>query len=76
MKQKGLNQRFVKHINFGYNGPKSKAINKMKRALDEFVIEGVKTTIPFHRQLMDNPDYVSGNYTTKFMEDFIMKPEA
>jgi len=52
---------------------REEAINKMKRALDEFVIEGVKTTIPFHRQLMDHPDYVSGNYTTKFMEDFEMK---
>ena len=49
------------------------AINKMKRALDEFVIEGVQTTIPFHRQLMDHPDYIAGNYTTKFMEDFSMK---
>ena len=39
----------------------------------EFVIEGIKTTIPFHRQLMDNPDYISGNYTTKFMEDFKIK---
>ena len=47
----------------------------MKRALDEFVVEGVKTTIPFHRQLMDHPDYVSGNYTTKFMEDFEMESE-
>jgi acetyl-CoA carboxylase biotin carboxylase subunit len=44
----------------------------MKRALDEFYIEGIKTTIPFHRQLMDEPDYVSGNYTTKFMETFKM----
>ena len=52
---------------------REEAINKMKRALDEFVIEGVKTTIPFHRQLMDHPDYVSGNYTTKFMEDFVMQ---
>ncbi|MCI2229251.1 acetyl-CoA carboxylase biotin carboxylase subunit [Polaribacter sp. MSW13] len=52
---------------------REEAINKMKRALDEFVIEGVKTTIPFHRQLMDHPDYVAGNYTTKFMEDFEMK---
>jgi acetyl-CoA carboxylase biotin carboxylase subunit len=52
---------------------REEAINKMKRALDEFVIEGIKTTIPFHRQLMDHPDYVAGNYTTKFMEDFIMK---
>ena len=48
------------------------AISKMKRALDEFVIEGIKTTIPFHRQLMDHPDYLSGNYTTKFMETFVM----
>jgi acetyl-CoA carboxylase biotin carboxylase subunit len=52
---------------------REEAINKMKRALDEFVIEGIKTTIPFHRQLMDNLDYVAGNYTTKFMEDFEMK---
>ncbi len=52
---------------------REEAINKMKRALDEFVIEGIKTTIPFHRQLMDEPDYVSGNYTTKFMESFKMK---
>ena len=54
---------------------REEAINKMKRALDEFVIEGVKTTIPFHRQLMDHPDYLAGNYTTKFMEDFEMKSE-
>jgi acetyl-CoA carboxylase biotin carboxylase subunit len=46
------------------------AINKMKRALDEFIIEGIKTTIPFHRQLMNNPQYIEGKYTTKFMEDF------
>lgn len=49
---------------------RQEAINKMKRALDEFYIEGIKTTIPFHRKLMDHPDYVAGNYTTKFMEDF------
>jgi len=54
---------------------REEAINKMKRALDEFVIEGVKTTIPFHRQLMDHPDYLAGNYTTKFMEDFVIKKE-
>ncbi len=53
---------------------REEAINKMKRALDEFVIEGIKTTIPFHRQLMEHPDYLAGNYTTKFMEDFTMKP--
>lgn len=52
---------------------REEAINKMKRALDEFYIEGIKTTIPFHRQLMEEPDYVAGNYTTKFMESFKMK---
>ncbi|HLV40024.1 MAG TPA: acetyl-CoA carboxylase biotin carboxylase subunit [Xanthomarina sp.] len=52
---------------------RGEAINKMKRALEEFVIEGIKTTIPFHRQLMDHPDYLAGNYTTKFMEDFVME---
>ena len=51
---------------------REEAINKMRRALDEFVIEGVKTTIPFHRKLMDHSDYISGNYTTKFMEAFSM----
>ncbi len=51
---------------------REEAINKMKRALDEFVIEGIKTTIPFHRQLMDEPDYVAGNYTTAFMDTFQM----
>jgi acetyl-CoA carboxylase biotin carboxylase subunit len=52
---------------------RQQAIERMKRALDEFIIEGIHTTIPFHRQLMDHPDYVAGNYTTKFMEDFEMK---
>jgi acetyl-CoA carboxylase biotin carboxylase subunit len=52
---------------------REEAINKMKRALDEFYIEGIKTTIPFHRQLMEDPDYVAGNYTTAFMDTFKMK---
>lgn len=51
---------------------REEAIAKMKRALEEFYIAGIKTTIPFHRQLMEHPDYLAGNYTTKFMEDFIM----
>ena len=52
---------------------REEAISKMKRALDEFVIEGIKTTIPFHRQLMDHPDYISGNYTTAFMDSWVME---
>ena len=53
---------------------REEAISKMRRALDEFVIEGVKTTIPFHRQLMDDPKYIEGDYTTAFMDTFKMKP--
>jgi len=87
----GYGVRLDSHVYVGYTIPsnydsmiaklittaqtREEAINKMKRALDEFVIEGVKTTIPFHRQLMDHPDYLAGNYTTKFMEDFEMKEE-
>ena len=52
---------------------RKEAIDKMKRALDEFVIEGIKTTIPFHRMLMDDPNYIKGDYTTKFMEEFIIE---
>ena len=51
---------------------REEAISKMKRALDEFIIEGIKTTIPFHSKLMEHSDYLSGNYTTKFMDDFSM----
>ena len=53
---------------------REEAIQKMKRALGEFYIEGIKTTIPFHLQLMDDPDFIAGNYTTKFMEDFNLDP--
>ena len=52
---------------------REEAISKMERALDEFIIEGIKTTIPFHQQLMKNEDFRNGNYTTKFMETFEMK---
>ncbi len=51
---------------------REETITKMKRALDEFVIEGIQTTIPFHRQLMDDPRYIKGEYTIKFMESFKM----
>jgi len=45
----------------------------MSRALSEYVIEGIKTTIPFHQQLMQNEDFISGNFTTKFMDTFVLK---
>ena len=52
---------------------REEAIAKMRRALHEFVIDGVKTTIPFHKKLMDNEDFIAGNYTTKFLDDFDFK---
>ena len=49
---------------------REEALDKLERALDEFIVEGIKTTIPFHQQLLDNIDFRKGVYTTKFMEDF------
>ena len=80
----GRGIRVDSHVYQGYNVPpfydsmiaklityaptRQEAINKMKRALDEMVIEGIKTTIPFHRWMMDNDDFVSGNIDTKYLE--------
>ncbi len=52
---------------------RKEAINTMSRALSEYVIEGVKTTIPFHQQLMKNEDFIKGNFTTKFLDTFKMQ---
>jgi len=52
---------------------RDEALNTMERALSEFVVEGVKTTIPFHQQLSLNEAFRKGNYTTKFMETFVLE---
>jgi acetyl-CoA carboxylase biotin carboxylase subunit len=44
------------------------SIAKMRRALDEFVIEGIQTTIPFHKKMMENPDFISGDFDTKYLD--------
>ena len=49
---------------------REEAILKMKRALDEYIIEGVKTTIPFHLKLMDNEKFNEGDFTTAFMDTY------
>lgn len=49
---------------------REEALSTMERALSEFVIEGVKTTIPFHLKLMKDPNFRAGNFTTKFLETF------
>ncbi len=49
---------------------RNKAINIMKRALAEFEVEGIKTTIPFHKKMMENEDFISNNYDTKYLENY------
>ncbi len=82
---KGQGVRVETHIYAGYTIPpyydsmiakvicraqtRAEAISKMDRALREFIIEGPKTTIPFHLWLMQNEDFKAGNYTTKFLDD-------
>jgi len=52
---------------------RQEAIDTMYRALSEYVIDGVKTTIPFHLQLMKNEDFRKGDFTTKFLDSFQMQ---
>lgn len=59
-----------------YGKNRAEAINICKRALDEFVIEPIKTTIPFHRKVMNNPAFLRGKYSTDFIEKLFEKPEA
>ena len=82
----GHGVRIDSHIYAGYSIPpnydsmiaklivsgqsREEAITRMKRALQEFVIEGVKTTIPFHIKLMDDPNFKKGKFTTAFMDTF------
>ncbi len=51
-----------------YGPTREIAIAKMKRALEEFIIEGISTTIPFHQKMMENPDFIAGNIDTKYLE--------
>ena len=55
-----------KIITFGMD--REEAIARMKRALNEFIIEGVETTIPFHLKVLENKNYLKGNVTTSFIE--------
>jgi len=83
---KGHGVRVDTHVYAGYTVPpfydsmiaklicrapnREECIKKMQRALDEFIVEGIKTTVPFHQRLMRHPDFRSGNFTTKFLETF------
>ena len=91
---KGHGVRVDTHVYAGYTVPpyydsmiaklicrastREDCIRKMQRALDEFIVEGIKTTVPFHQRLMRDENFKSGNFTTKFLETFNLKegPEA
>jgi acetyl-CoA carboxylase biotin carboxylase subunit len=82
----GRNVRVDSHIYSGYTVPpyydsmigklivwgrdRQKAINIMKRALDEFEVDGIKTTIPFHKRMMLNKDFINNNYDTKYLDNY------
>ncbi len=89
---KGHGVRVDTHIYAGYRIPpnydslvaklivrgkdREHAIRKMRRALDEFVIDGIKTTIPFHRQLMDDERFQAGQFDTGFLANFQLQPQT
>ena len=82
----GMNIRVVTHVYAGYRVPsnydsmiaklivhglnREDAINKMMAALDEFVIEGIETIIPYHKQILNNDNFKNGNFDTSFIENF------
>jgi acetyl-CoA carboxylase biotin carboxylase subunit len=88
---KGHGVRVDTHVYAGYTIPpyydsmiaklicraptREECIKKMERALDEFIIEGVKTTVPFHQKLMKDPDFRAGNFHTGFINTFKYNPE-
>ena len=88
---KGHGVRVDTHVYAGYRVPpyydsmiaklickaqtREECITKMQRALDEFIIEGVKTTVPFHQQLMKNERFRSGKFDTGFMDTFKLEKE-
>ena len=88
---KGHGVRVDTHVYAGYSIPpyydsliaklicraqtREECITKMARALDEFIVEGVKTTVPFHKQLMKNEAFRAGKYDTGFLEQFELVPE-
>ena len=88
---KGHGVRVDTHVYAGYTIPpyydsmiaklickaqtREECITKMERALDEFIVEGVKTTVPFHKQLMKDPKFRAGNFDTSFITTFDLKDE-
>ena len=57
-----------------HGATREEALARMRRALDECVIEGIKTTIPLHRRILDDPDFQKGRFSTAFLERFSSPP--
>jgi acetyl-CoA carboxylase biotin carboxylase subunit len=55
---------------------RAEAIARMKRSLDVMVVEGIKTNIPLHRRILDDPDFVAGRFDTSFMDRFLPQKKA
>jgi len=58
-----------------YGRTREGCLMRLRRALEEFVIDGVKTTIPLHQALLDDPEFQAGNYTIKWLEEWLARPE-
>ena len=58
-----------------YGATRQEAIRRLRRALEEFVIDGMKTTIPLHQALIEDPDFLAGNYTIKWLEEWLARQE-
>jgi len=58
-----------------YGSTRERCIMRLRRALEEFVIEGMKTTIPLHQKLVNDPEFLAGNYTIKWLEEWLAKSE-
>jgi len=59
-----------------YGRDREGCLRRLRRALEEFVIEGVKTTIPLHQALLDDPDFQKGDYTIKWLEQWLARQAA
>jgi acetyl-CoA carboxylase biotin carboxylase subunit len=56
-----------------YGSTRERCIMRLRRALEEFVIEGMKTTIPLHQKLINEPDFLAGDYTIKWLEEWLAR---
>jgi acetyl-CoA carboxylase, biotin carboxylase subunit len=88
---KGHGVRVDSHVYAGYTVPsnydsmiaklicraptREECIKKMSRALDEFIVEGIKTTVPIHQQIMKHEEFKAGNFHTGFLNDFELKAQ-